>query len=147
MKKILVFIFLFLIGMCFNNQVAHAYPNYIRLGYSSCIGCHYNPAGGGMLTPYGKGISSTQSFNSSELNEDEEEKLSSAKYLQAFQGRVLDYKTTAKIVFSPCKQNILVAMKLIQNGKLILVLLSHPNLKVVLKIHLQKRIKELMQGI
>jgi hypothetical protein len=60
------------------------------------MGCHYNPAGGGMLTPYGKGISSTQSYATSELSESEEEKLSSQKYFQAFQGRILDYKTETK---------------------------------------------------
>lgn len=96
MKSIFAFILFLVVGVGFISQDAHAYPNYIRLGYHSCIGCHYNPAGGGMLTPYGKGISSTQSLKSTELSDSEEEKLSTQKYNQAFQGRILDYKTETK---------------------------------------------------
>ena len=95
LKFLLIYVTLFI------YQNAFAYPNYILQGYSSCIGCHYNPAGGGMLTPYGKGISSTQSLHSTELTEAEEEKLSTQKYFQAFQGRLLDYKTVNKNRFFP----------------------------------------------
>lgn len=96
MKFCFLLTFLLWVGLSFNSQDAFAYPTYIRLGYHSCVGCHYNPFGGGMLTPYGKGISATQSLKSSELSEEEEEKLSTQKYLQAFQGRLLDYKTPSK---------------------------------------------------
>jgi hypothetical protein len=96
MKSYFALIIFAWMGISFSSQDAYAYPTYIRLGYGSCIGCHYNPAGGGMLTPYGKGISSTQSLHSTELSEEEEEKLSHAKYLQAFQARILDYKTPQK---------------------------------------------------
>ncbi len=98
------------ISISFNSQDAYAYPTYIRLGYNSCIGCHYNPAGGGMLTPYGKGISSTQSLKSSELSDEEEEKLSHAKYLQAFQARILDYKTPTKNRIFPMEAEYLARM-------------------------------------
>lgn len=77
-------------------STAYAYPQYIRLGYKTCIGCHYSPQGGGMLSPYGKGISSTQSFFSKELSEDDEEKLSTQKYFQSIQSRILNYKTKEK---------------------------------------------------
>lgn len=36
-----------------------AYPNYIGLGYKSCLNCHYNPAGGGPLTDYGRALSAS----------------------------------------------------------------------------------------
>ena len=101
MKFLFLFLTFIFINIFFTSEDAHAYPNYIRLGYHSCIGCHYNPAGGGMLTPYGKGISSTQSLRSTELTDAEEEKLSSQKYFQAFQGRLLDYKTINKNRFFP----------------------------------------------
>jgi hypothetical protein len=94
MKNFVRFSLLFIyMTLVFLNHDAYAYPTYIRIGYNSCIGCHYNPAGGGMLTPYGKGISSVQSLKSSELSDTEEEKLSTQKYHQAFQERVLDYKS------------------------------------------------------
>lgn len=34
-----------------------AFPELIRHGYDSCTTCHVSPAGGGALTPYGRGIS------------------------------------------------------------------------------------------
>jgi len=77
-------------------QDCHAYPHFIKNGYNNCIGCHYNPFGGGMLTPYGKGISATQSLISKELTEEEEEKLSSDKYLQSIQFRALHLQTSSK---------------------------------------------------
>lgn len=33
---------------------ANAYESMIRKGYTSCLGCHYSPRGGGILTDYGK---------------------------------------------------------------------------------------------
>lgn len=36
---------------------AHAFPQTIAHGYSSCLTCHYQPTGGGMLTPYGRSLS------------------------------------------------------------------------------------------
>lgn len=35
---------------------AHAYPEFIGYGYSSCMTCHYNGAGGGALSDYGKAV-------------------------------------------------------------------------------------------
>ena len=35
---------------------AFAYPSMARHGYTTCVTCHYNPSGGGILTPYGKFI-------------------------------------------------------------------------------------------
>jgi hypothetical protein len=35
---------------------ASAMPHLIRLGYPTCRSCHLTPQGGGLLTPYGKGI-------------------------------------------------------------------------------------------
>jgi hypothetical protein len=41
---------------------AHALPTMIRLGYNDCASCHVSPQGGGLLTPYGRGIDKAQSF-------------------------------------------------------------------------------------
>ena len=38
---------------------AWAYPNFIGHSYTSCLNCHYNPAGNGPLTDYGRAISAT----------------------------------------------------------------------------------------
>jgi hypothetical protein len=38
----------------------------IRLGYSDCVTCHVSPQGGGLLTPYGKGIDVAQSLRGGE---------------------------------------------------------------------------------
>lgn len=37
--------------------MAEAYPEMIRHGYTHCASCHFNPAGGGVLTAYGRSIS------------------------------------------------------------------------------------------
>lgn len=47
MLKISLFIFL-------SIAKPFAYESMIRKGYTSCLGCHYSPRGGGILTDYGK---------------------------------------------------------------------------------------------
>jgi hypothetical protein len=37
---------------------AHAFPEMIRAGISSCYTCHHSPSGGGIVTPYGRELSS-----------------------------------------------------------------------------------------
>ncbi len=49
-------------------QLAHAYPNYIRLNYNSCIACHQSIEGGGPLTSYGKGIAFAESYSRGDYN-------------------------------------------------------------------------------
>lgn len=51
-KSFIVIAFLF----CFGTQ-ALAYPELTRYGYFSCSSCHVSPSGGGLLTPYGRGLS------------------------------------------------------------------------------------------
>lgn len=36
----------------------HAFPENVRHGYFSCVACHVSPSGGGVLTPYGRSLSS-----------------------------------------------------------------------------------------
>lgn len=36
---------------------AFAYPEMVRHNYPNCMACHVSPSGGGILTPYGRGIS------------------------------------------------------------------------------------------
>jgi len=44
----------------------YAYPNMIRLGYTSCATCHVSPQGGGVLTRYGRGIDYAQTIRAGE---------------------------------------------------------------------------------
>ncbi len=53
MKRIL---FLFLV--VFGSHAAFAFPENVRHGYFSCTACHVSPSGGGVLTPYGRSLSS-----------------------------------------------------------------------------------------
>jgi hypothetical protein len=50
---------LYALGFSFFVQTsAFAYPELIRHGYVNCTACHVSPAGGGVLTPYGRELSS-----------------------------------------------------------------------------------------
>lgn len=49
--------FLFLFAFIFASY-AYAFPEMVRMGYQNCISCHLSPSGGGVLTPYGRGMSS-----------------------------------------------------------------------------------------
>lgn len=35
---------------------AQAFPEMARIGYQNCISCHVSPTGGGVMTPYGRGM-------------------------------------------------------------------------------------------
>ena len=39
------------------SPTAHAFPEFVRHGYTNCITCHASPTGGGILTEYGRAIS------------------------------------------------------------------------------------------
>ena len=54
MKKILS---AFALSVLFQTS-AFAYPELIRHGYVNCTSCHLSPTGGGVLTPYGRELSS-----------------------------------------------------------------------------------------
>ncbi len=56
MKKNIVLSFLSLTALVVAPQ-ARAFPEMIRKGYPSCVTCHVSPAGGGVLTEYGREIS------------------------------------------------------------------------------------------
>lgn len=60
--------FLFLISLFFTSHIL-GYANMIRYGYTSCSACHNAPEGGGILTPYGKGIAQSTSAVGGELKE------------------------------------------------------------------------------
>lgn len=94
--------------LIFFSSKVMAHPTYVRLGYSSCTGCHVSSQGGGLLTGYGKGIASTQALLSSEPDEDE----SSQKYIHAFQARVLNYKTETESRTFPMQMDYLAQYKL-----------------------------------
>lgn len=51
--------FFFLLALAILSTSAWAYPNFIGHGYTSCLNCHYNPAGNGPLNDYGRAISAT----------------------------------------------------------------------------------------
>ena len=55
----LAFISVQFLVQTFGLSEAHAYPQYIGYGYSSCLTCHYQPNGGGPLTDYGRAVAAT----------------------------------------------------------------------------------------
>lgn len=48
---------LLLSALLFAPIFANAFPEMIRYGYVNCTACHTSPGGGGVLTPYGRGLS------------------------------------------------------------------------------------------
>ena len=53
------------------STTAHAYVSYQRLGYVSCTSCHQISTGGGMLTPYGRGIQASVAWASRDRSYEE----------------------------------------------------------------------------
>ncbi|GIL17943.1 MAG: hypothetical protein FMNOHCHN_03603 [Ignavibacteriaceae bacterium] len=53
MIRFLVFLF-----CCVGASLARAYPELTRFQYNNCAACHVAPSGGGLLTSYGRGLSS-----------------------------------------------------------------------------------------
>jgi hypothetical protein len=51
---------------------AFGYPDFISYGYKSCITCHFNGAGGGALTDYGRSLFATEFTASDSKSTDEE---------------------------------------------------------------------------
>ena len=49
---------IFLLVISLLSSAALAFPEMIRHNYVNCTACHFAPAGGGLLTPYGRTISS-----------------------------------------------------------------------------------------
>src|SRR5690606_23764750 len=69
MIRLLPLLLLILTEYCFG------YAHFIGHGYTSCINCHFNPSGGGMLNDYGRAVSAT-TISSRIFNEKtDEEKL------------------------------------------------------------------------
>lgn len=92
----------------FLSFTSWSHPTFIRLGYSSCTGCHVSAQGGGLLTGYGKGIASTQAMIDSDPEEDE----SPRRYVQAFQARVMRYQTEEETRTFPMQMDYLAQYKM-----------------------------------
>ncbi len=48
---------------------AHAFTEFVRHGYVNCIACHVSPSGSGVLTPYGRQLSTTLMSSAGRENE------------------------------------------------------------------------------
>lgn len=47
-----------LTALLLSASAAWSFPENVRHGYFSCTACHVSPSGGGVLTPYGRSLSS-----------------------------------------------------------------------------------------
>ena len=64
-------------------DAAQSYPQFIGHGYNSCLTCHYNPYGNGLLNGYGRSLSTNAISDRLPVNEDisEEELASKSNFL------------------------------------------------------------------
>lgn len=66
---------IFSLVLCGLTLPANAYPEFMSYGYSSCLSCHFNGAGGGPLNDYGRGLFAVEiaakPFFQSKLSDDE----------------------------------------------------------------------------
>lgn len=51
--------FVYFSVLLLHTSLCWGYANFIGHGYSSCLNCHYNPFGGGMLNDYGRVVAAT----------------------------------------------------------------------------------------
>lgn len=84
-------LFLFLIFFALSLEL-YAYPEFIGHGYSSCMVCHYNGAGGGPLTDYGRSLYASEIAAHKNLDQSEEEMMDTIAFLgKAPQGKFRPY--------------------------------------------------------
>lgn len=50
--------FFLTVATALSSSAAWSFPENVRHGYFSCTACHVSPSGGGVLTPYGRSLSS-----------------------------------------------------------------------------------------
>ncbi len=55
--KFLGFVLTLVVGVILVSNHAHAFPEMVRHGYINCTSCHVSPAGGGLMSPYGRSMS------------------------------------------------------------------------------------------
>ncbi len=69
LTKIKLLCFAMVAGDLFTT--ANAFPEFVRFGYQSCSSCHVSPAGGGILTSYGRSFASEKLSTWSYENEEQ----------------------------------------------------------------------------
>lgn len=87
-----------------SSRVAFAFPENVRHGYFSCTACHVSPSGGGVLTPYGRSLSSelmstwgtTKNSDFMFSNPEDESKIQWLRN-QVFLRAVQTYRNTPKV--------------------------------------------------
>ncbi len=74
-KKHFLFNIVTIFYLIIMTNLAHAYPDFIGIGYTACITCHFNGAGGGALNDYGRGLFASEiaakPFWNSKVSDDE----------------------------------------------------------------------------
>lgn len=113
MMKVL-FIFILAMGA---SQI-FAYPSMNRHGYTSCVGCHYAPQGGGLLTAYGKSIAKAFSMPGGDYKESDVKKMISlnGRWEQAIQFRLAHLKKETESVTFPMQGDFLAGAKIGEKG-------------------------------
>lgn len=114
------FIFLTLVFYSFSLW---AHPHYVRLGYTTCTGCHMSSDGSGLLTDYGKGISASESMFARDLDS---ENMTPSNYHQAFQMRVMNVASPVRNRTFPMQFDYLSSFNFFEQLKLMSILAVSP---------------------
>lgn len=95
-----------------------AYPSMVRHGYTNCIGCHYAPQGGGLLTAYGKSIAKAFSMPGGDYKESAIKKAISlnGSWEQALQFRLAHLRKETETVTFPMQGDFLAGVKVGDKG-------------------------------
>jgi hypothetical protein len=109
---------IFAFSLMFASIKLLAYPSMNRHGYTNCVGCHYAPQGGGLLTAYGKSIAKAFSMPGGDYKQSELKKAISfnGSWEQALQFRLANLRKETETVTFPMQGDFLAGAKVGQRG-------------------------------
>jgi len=100
-----IFYFCLFWNLILLRSIAYAYPEFIGVGYTTCITCHFNGSGGGPLNDYGRSLFAVEiadkPFYYSKMKNEYLDKISGFLGRQQLEDWVRPYIKARQLLYSP----------------------------------------------